>query len=97
MKVEIEKRVMVATAAIPHPRSSPSLCHLQEESLCDSFPTALVALTTGAEFPTAFRKRESHFFCFSESRISLHFEVEVSLAHLSLSTPVLPKGKAEHR
>ncbi|XP_034851456.1 lysosomal Pro-X carboxypeptidase isoform X3 [Mirounga leonina] len=67
-KVEIEERVTVVTADIPHPGSSPSSRHLQEESLCDSFPTPSVALITGAEFLTAFHKRESHFFCFSASR-----------------------------
>lgn len=94
-KVEIEERVMVVTAAITHPRSSPSSCHLHEESLCDSFSTPSVALITGAEFSTAFHKRESYSFVSLQAELSLHFEIKVSLVHLL--HPIPPQRKKSRK
>lgn len=68
---------------------------LQEESLHDSFPAPSVGLITGAEFLTAFCKKGVSPFVSLQAEISLSFEIEVSLAHLSFLHPCPPKGKTK--
>ena len=88
-----QKRVTVVTAAIPHPRSLPPLTTSRKNLFVAAFPPHQGPHNCSTV--PAFHRGGVHSFVCLQAGISLGFQTEVSLAHLSLPTLVLPKGKAE--
>ena len=94
-KVEIEENVMVVIAAIQWPESLPSLCHLQEESLHDSFPTPSVALITGAEYWLPFTRGGVTSLVSLKAGIYWFRSWSLFGPFVTRPSSTFPKGKAE--
>lgn len=86
---------MVVTAATPHPGSLPSLTTSGKNLSVAAFPPYQALITAAGLLP--FTRGEVHSFVSLQAAISLGFQTEISLAHLSLLTLVLPKEKAKDK
>lgn len=81
----------------PIPRVLAFFDHLWEESLCGSFPSLPGPHHCRKAGLLPFTRGGVHSFVSLQAAISLGFQTEISLAHLSLLTLVLPKGKAKDK